>query len=256
MKKKSNLRGKKVKNRTEWKKGMILTAIIAIILAAYVIIVQSENSSQPIQDEKVIGDFTLVSNSILSEYGKIVILFIGAEACPFCAAESWSIVSALSQYGTWNGLSPIISNATDSIPKVPGYTFANATLESSQVSFVEVELTTTSWDQKLQSLNSSESQLYKEYDPNGLIPFLLIGGMYLHIGSAVSPYLISNMDWDQCYNLSKSKNAFHDQVINESSNISQVINYVIDKYSSSSEAFRVSTCLAPEFLLGDISRLK
>jgi len=43
-------------------------------------------------------------------------------------------------------------------------------------SFVEVELTTTSWDQKLQSINSSESQLYKEYDPSGLIPFLLIGG--------------------------------------------------------------------------------
>jgi len=106
-----------VKNRIEWKKGMILTAIIAIILAACIIIVQSEYSSQPVQDEKAIGDFTLVSNSILSEYGKIVILFIGAEACPFCAAESWSIVSALSKYGTWNGLSPIISNATDSIPK-------------------------------------------------------------------------------------------------------------------------------------------
>jgi len=100
------------------------------------------------------------------------------------------------------------------------------------------------------------NQLYKEYDPSGLITFLLIGGMYLHIGSAVSPYLISNMDWNQCYNLSKSQNAFHDRVINESSNISQVINYMIDKYSSSFEAFRVSTCLAPEFLLGDISRLK
>jgi len=157
MKKQSNLKGKKMKNRREWKKVTVLTAIMVIILAAYIIIVQSEYSFKPTQDEKAIGDFILVSNSILSENGKIVILFIGAEACPFCAAESWSIVSALSQYGTWNGLSPIISNATDSIPKVPGYTFANATLESSQISFVEVELTTTSWDQKLQSLNSSES---------------------------------------------------------------------------------------------------
>ena len=144
MKKQSNLKGKKIKNRTEWKKVTVLTAIIVIILAAYIIIVHNEYSFKPTQDEKAIRDFILLSNSILSVNGKIVILFIGAEDCSFCAAESWSIVSALSQYGTWNGLSPIISNATDSIHGVPGYTFANATLDSSQVSFVEVKLITTS----------------------------------------------------------------------------------------------------------------
>ena len=256
MKNQSKLKGKKVQNRTEWKKAIVLTAIIVITVAAFITIVQSESSSNSIQNEKAIGDFILVSNSILTENGRIVILFIGAEACPFCAAESWSIVYALAQYGTWNGLAPVISNATDSIPKVPGYTFANATLESSQVSFVEVELTSTSWDQKLQSLNSTESQLFREYDPSGSIPFLLIGGMYLHIGSAVSPYPLSNMSWSQCYNLSKSQNAFHDQVVSEASNISQVINYVEGKYLSSSGASSVPTYPAPELFLGDISRLR
>jgi len=48
---------------------------MVIILAAYIIIVQREYSFKPTQDEKAIGDFILVSNSILSENGKIVILF-------------------------------------------------------------------------------------------------------------------------------------------------------------------------------------
>jgi len=73
MTKQSNLKGKKMKNRTEWKKVTVLTAIMVIILAAYIIIVQSEYSFKPTQNEKATGDLILVSNSILSENGKIVI---------------------------------------------------------------------------------------------------------------------------------------------------------------------------------------
>ena len=35
--------------------------------------------------------------------GKPEILFIGAEYCPYCAAERWSVVEAMSHFGTFSG---------------------------------------------------------------------------------------------------------------------------------------------------------
>lgn len=46
MKNQSKLKGKKVRNRRGWKIATVLTAIMVIIVAAYITIVQSENSSE------------------------------------------------------------------------------------------------------------------------------------------------------------------------------------------------------------------
>ena len=41
----------------------------------------------------------------LTADGKPEVLYVGAEYCPFCAAERWPVVVALSRFGTWSGLS-------------------------------------------------------------------------------------------------------------------------------------------------------
>lgn len=206
---------------------MIVAIAILLVLLFYLVVLPNYHPTPVNRPEQTIADFSLVSSSPMTQNGKVVVLFIGAEACPYCAAESWSIVSALAQFGAWNGLSRVVSNSTDSIPDVPGYSFANSSLISSQVVFEEVETTTTSWDQRLQSMNSTEISVFNEYDQQGSIPFLLVGGMYLHVGAAVSPQQISNMNWDKAYNLSESQGNFHNQIESELGNISRVINYMI-----------------------------
>ena len=206
---------------------------ILLILVVYYGVFQDYHPRTLSPYETTLADFKLVSGNRMIQSGRIVVLFVGAEACPYCAAESWSIVASLGQYGIWKGLSPIISNKTDSIPSVPGYSFVNATLNSSKVLFEEVELTTTSWNQKLQSLNSTQHTLFYKCDPSGSIPYLLIGGIYIHLGSAVNPELISGMSLNLTYNLSKSQGAFRDQIISEERNISEVIDYVTNPPPSS-----------------------
>ncbi|MCL4450270.1 MAG: DUF929 domain-containing protein [Candidatus Thermoplasmatota archaeon] len=195
-------------------------------LVVYISLFQTNEPGESNQYEKSIGDFNLVSSSPTIYNGKIVVLFIGSEACPFCAAESWSLVSALQQYGPLTGLTQIISNSSESIPNVPGYGLANASYHSNDISFWEVETTTTSWNHKLQSPNSTEQSLFKHYDPNGNIPFLLIGGLYLHVGSAVSPELMANMGWTQCQNEISAPGMLHNQIQDEVGNITNVIDYL------------------------------
>lgn len=45
--------------------------------------------------------------------GKPAIVFVSEESCPFCAAERWPLVVALSHFGTWSHLDATRSSATD-----------------------------------------------------------------------------------------------------------------------------------------------
>src|SRR6185437_5791132 len=45
-----------------------------------------------------------ISGAALTSGGKPEVLYIGAEYCPYCAAERWAMVVALSHFGTLSGL--------------------------------------------------------------------------------------------------------------------------------------------------------
>jgi hypothetical protein len=47
------------------------------------------------------------------------IIFLGAEFCPYCATERWSIVMALSKFGTFSHLVGTTSSSTDVDPRSP-----------------------------------------------------------------------------------------------------------------------------------------
>ena len=222
---------KRKARKISWRPITVTVIAIVLCLIVYIALFQTNDSGNSQQPERTISDFSLVSNSPLTDNGKIVVLFIGSEACPFCAAESWSLVGALQQYGTLTGLTQIISNSSESIPNVPGYSFVNASFQSKEISFWEVETTTTSWNHKLQAINTTEELLFAQYDPHGRIPFLLVGGSYLHIGSGVSPEPLANVGWAQCQKEISTSGIIYNQVQDEADNITNVINYLVSHKS-------------------------
>ena len=54
---------------------------------------------------------TVNSGTPLTSGGKPEVLFIGAEYCPFCGAQRWAMITALSRFGTFTGLKTIHSLA-------------------------------------------------------------------------------------------------------------------------------------------------
>ena len=57
----------------------------------------------------VSGKPTKITSSALTSNGKPEVLYMGAEYCPYCAAERWAIIVALSRFGTFSGLSTVHS---------------------------------------------------------------------------------------------------------------------------------------------------
>jgi thiol-disulfide isomerase/thioredoxin len=136
---------------------------------------------------KVIGKFVEVSKETVKRNGKLLVFFMGAEYCPYCAAERWAIVRALSKYGQWSGLKQTMSAAREeAFLNLPTYDLTEATYSSPHVEFVCREIKDREF-KPLQKLSKAEEKLVRKYNPDKSIPFLLIGGRFMQVEAGFTP---------------------------------------------------------------------
>ncbi len=152
-----------------------------------------------------------LSAAALSSGGKPEVLYIGANYCPYCAAERWALLSALSKFGTFSALRGTASSETDGVnPGTPTVTFAGSVYRSSYLDFVAVETqgSVAGPDGKyplLDKMSSAQSALFSKYDSSpyvppgeaGGIPFLDLGGRYYFVGSQYDASHIAGWDFDR-----------------------------------------------------------
>jgi len=136
---------------------------------------------------KVIGKFFEVSKETMRKDGKLFVFFMGAEYCPYSAAERWAIVRALQKFGQWSGLKQTISAARDEpFLNLPTYDFTDATYTSSHIEFIAREIKDREF-KPLQKLLKTEEKLVRKFNPKKEIPFLLIGGRFMQGEAGFSP---------------------------------------------------------------------
>jgi hypothetical protein len=133
--------------------------------------------------------------------GKPLITYIGAEYCPFCAAERWALAVALSRFGTFENLSGTNSSDSDEFPDTQTLSFYGSSYSSPYVDFQAVEEATNQPDgssyQALQAPTAAQSALMAEYDTQGSIPFLDIANRYVITGSSFSPQVLQGLSRSQ-----------------------------------------------------------
>ena len=147
---------------------------------------------------------TAVSGAALTSGGKPEVLYLGAEFCPYCAAEQWGLVVALSRFGTFSGLRTVHSSSTDVSPNTPTWTFYRSSYTSRYLTFTPVELASNVPDASaplgyvpLQSPTAGQQALIRRYNPGGSIPFTDIGSRYVISGASVSPQVLAGRSWAQ-----------------------------------------------------------
>ena len=137
------------------------------------------------------------------------ILYIGAEYCPFCAAQRWSTIVALSRFGTWSGLGNMSSSSTDYAPNTPTFTFVKTKFTSPYLVFQSVEELTNIFDPTtnnyttLQTPTAQQAALIAKYDTpkyvKGMtasqaqsIPFITFANTFLVSGASYSPLTLAS----------------------------------------------------------------
>ncbi len=143
----------------------------------------------------------------LTAAGKPLVLYIGAEYCPFCASQRWAVVTALAKFGQWSNLGATHSGSEDVYPNTTTFSFAGATYSSPYLSFQGVELQSNvrqgSTYATLQTMTPAQQRLLQTYDAppyvssNGSIPWVDYGGRYVSTGSSYDPGLLAGKSMGQ-----------------------------------------------------------
>jgi Domain of unknown function (DUF929) len=132
---------------------------------------------------------------------KPLITYVGAEYCPFCAAERWALAVALSRFGTFENLSGTHSSGTDEYPNTQTLSFYGSSYSSPYVDFEAVEEATNqqvgSSYAPLQTPTAAQSARMAKYDTQGSIPFLDIANRYVITGSSFSPQVLQGLSRSQ-----------------------------------------------------------
>jgi thiol-disulfide isomerase/thioredoxin len=135
----------------------------------------------------------------LTSNGKPEMLYIGAEFCPYCAAERWAMAVALSRFGTLSPLRGIHSSSTDTDPNTPTLTFYKSTYTSPYLVFTPVENETIT-KTPLQNTTAAQMALWQKYDSSstGLgYPFIDFGNKYVIKLPSFDPAVLAGLTWAQ-----------------------------------------------------------
>ena len=138
----------------------------------------------------------------LTSNGKPEIVYIGAEYCPYCAAQRWALTQALSRFGTFTNVGETTSSSTDVYADTPTFSYSGSKYTSPYVVFTPVEMKDRN-GQPLDKPTAAQQALLAKYDAppyvdassKGAIPFLYIGGKYQQVGTSLNPQLLSGMSF-------------------------------------------------------------
>ena len=135
-----------------------------------------------------------ISDVSLGTADKPDVLFVGAEFCPFCAAERWALVNALSRFGTFSNLQVTHSSATDSFANTETFSFHGSTYTSPYLTFSPVETTTNQPAngsyQLLDTPTNQQGQLWQKYTGGG-VPFIYYDGKFV-TSATYDPGVLAN----------------------------------------------------------------
>jgi hypothetical protein len=199
------------------RRALIVGGAITAVLAVVATLVAVKMTRTPVRVAPATAD-TAVERSIasiaarvqaisgqpeLTLDGKPEVLFVGAEYCPYCAAERWAVAAALGRFGVLSGTRFIHSSPTDAYPSTPTMSFYKSSYTSKYVAFVPVEWYSGKPDSStptgyayLQRPSPQQAALLNRYSGGGF-PFADIGNRYVVSGVQYLPSALANMTWAQ-----------------------------------------------------------
>jgi thiol-disulfide isomerase/thioredoxin len=196
---------------------------VAVIIAVFIVLghqASPSGSSYPVTaaDPTVVKQVTSVDPAVLAQVGtgsgkvqtkptklngssvltgptgKPEVFYYGAEYCPFCAAERWPLIVALSRFGTFSNLSQTTSSSTDVYANTPTFSFYHSSYSSQYIDFVPLEVESYQ-GVTLQTPTSAQQQIINQYNPNQSFPFISFANQYTINGASYDPQVLNNLDW-------------------------------------------------------------
>ncbi|MGD0043629.1 MAG: DUF929 family protein, partial [Isosphaeraceae bacterium] len=148
----------------------------------------------------------------LTSGGKPLIVYVGSNYCPYCAATRWPLAVALARFGTFKGLKITASGLADEYPGTPTLSYYHVSYKSPYIAFLSSEqcsdvVSTTSSPavqdcfgyEPLEKLTGTALKVFSKYDAQpyqsannaGGIPFVDFGNQLIEDGAFMDPTILA-----------------------------------------------------------------
>ena len=222
------------KKATGSRTGLVVAAVSLVVVVAVVatlVLVKlnrsssSSSAASPLASSSLVAAVTGVPNSALASAtvpagsitmpykikngptfavaGKPVVLYMGADYCPYCAAERWPLIIALSKFGTFKNLHVTSSSSSDAYPNTQTFSFYGSSYSSPYIDFQGVEMTTNKQVNgnypTLMTPTALQQKYFNAYDKPPYtslaagIPFIDFANKYIISGPSYSPGLLQGL---------------------------------------------------------------
>ena len=114
--------------------------------------------------------------------GKAVVVYIGADFCPFCAVERWPLIIALMRFGNFSGLEYTVSSSNERYANIPTFTFVRSSYTSQYLVFKPYE-TADRVGTPMQTVPENYSSVVNQF--GGGIPFINFDNRYVLPGATI-----------------------------------------------------------------------
>jgi hypothetical protein len=206
----------RVKRRQTYRRVMIVVVVVGILLLLifgfYFAYVTSDQLARYIDKPVSQTDLATLKQLSLAPYGpsgvsmltdvkdnsgspftfdgKPVVIYIGADYCPYCAVQRWSLVMALMRFGNFSNLSYMASSLSEG--DYPTFTFHGSSYTSKYLVFHGYEQEGRN-EQPLDTVPSNYTTLFQQY--NSYYPFINFGNRYVVSGAMLDPGLLGGKNW-------------------------------------------------------------
>jgi hypothetical protein len=138
-----------------------------------------------------------------------LVMYVGAEYCPYCAAQRWAMVVALSRFGTFTHVGQTHSAADDAFPNSATLSFHGATYTSPYLTFQGIETHSNQRSGRgyvrLDTLTAGQQRVVDTFDAApyvpaaaaGGIPFIDFANQAVMSGASFSPEVLVGKTADQ-----------------------------------------------------------
>lgn len=140
----------------------------------------------------------------LTADGKPLVLYVGAEYCPFCATQRWAVVVAMSRFGTFSDLGMTHSASDDVYPNTQSFSFHGSSYRSEYLAFQGLELSTNELNAArdgyvpLDKPTEAQQRVIDTLNAppytsrKGSIPFMDMANKYTLVGGAYKAEILQN----------------------------------------------------------------
>ncbi|GCE22705.1 DUF929 family protein [Dictyobacter kobayashii] len=207
-------------NRSGWWLVGGIVLMVAIIVGGFIFVANQEAQQAKVGSDAAFKTITTVKPDVFSRVnkgtfsgqlsavkstpvlkgpnGKPEIFYMGGEFCPICAAQRWAVITALSRFGSFSPLTPILSAEG----QVPTFSFYKSSYHSDYIYFEakEVNDNTSPNPQQLEALTPDDQKIVDQYArapyvQQAGIPFMSIGNQFISVGAYYSGTVLTGKSY-------------------------------------------------------------